>query len=834
MAFKLPRLSDAGFAKQAEPDSPDFDIIVAGHARTGVRSGCDVSAQPTPNMTVAVASGVYEIDGVHVVFAGATVTLTADPTNAKRALITGTSAGAAALVDGTPAANPFLPAIPAGRVVLATVEVPAAAATIGATNITDKRVLLHGVLTTRGDLLRRGAAGDERVAVGTSGTVLTSDGADPVWLRTLSRVNVENHGVRTTNTATQNAGALNTLFTDIKAGTITARIVDVPNIYDINASILVDIPKIEIVGANQETSGFNQTTANTPVLRWDNESDNTFPGQMWYIYLHRLGLTHSAQATAATPQQFGIRFRPSPTGASPGAWNGNGFFLNCFEDLVFRQCYKGLGVDPNAGVVCVLWSSEFRNLTFWDTKQTALYLSDAGLGGAPSNLFDTINVLNYQMRRSNGLGNYATGPAIDLNGHHGGVVNVLNIEDWVDLAVLLQSCNGMVVNGLRFERHDFRTNLSAAVYIGACAGLTINGYYNQLLRANQTSQAYLLRVEASSNLTLNGFAADRASGSGTDITVGFWGDPTNSTVNLNGSGLNRVPGGGAAASLNETLTSGWGTGLYVVRSRDGVPPIVDALPAASATYRGRRFQVEGGTGVADASYECRKGSDNLYTWVAAGPGDVVGPAASVDSEVALFSGTTGKLLKRSALTGVVKHTAGVAEVATFADIPRSGAVYAAVADSAAISATTATLLSNGSFSVPANTFVAGRSYKVKAVGRYTTGATAGSVTAALLIGGASVVTTGAVAYTVSIAAATNAAVVIEAIFTVRTAGATGAVVGYISRQMRTTASAVIFVDIQSAATVALNTTIARVIDLQWTWSATGNTVTFQQFIIEAV
>lgn len=35
--------------------------------------------------------------------------------------------------------------------------------------------------TTRGDLIRRGASADQRLALGTSGYVLTSDGTDPVW-----------------------------------------------------------------------------------------------------------------------------------------------------------------------------------------------------------------------------------------------------------------------------------------------------------------------------------------------------------------------------------------------------------------------------------------------------------------------------------------------------------------------------------------------------------------------------------------------------------------------------------------------------------------------------
>ncbi len=43
----------------------------------------------------------------------------------------------------------------------------------------------------------------------------------------------------------------------------------------------------------------------------------------------------------------------------------------------------------------------------------------------------------------------------------------------------------------------------------------------------------------------------------------------------------------------------------------------------------------------------------------AGGGDVVGPAASVDGEVVLYDGTTGKLLKRATGSGIVRVASGV-------------------------------------------------------------------------------------------------------------------------------------------------------------------------------
>ena len=57
------------------------------------------------------------------------------------------------------------------------------------------------------------------------------------------------------------------------------------------------------------------------------------------------------------------------------------------------------------------------------------------------------------------------------------------------------------------------------------------------------------------------------------------------------------------------------------------------------------------------------GTDALWS-TPAGSGDVVGPASSVDSELVLFNSTTGKLIKRASLTGLVKATSGVASAAT--------------------------------------------------------------------------------------------------------------------------------------------------------------------------
>lgn len=63
----------------------------------------------------------------------------------------------------------------------------------------------------------------------------------------------------------------------------------------------------------------------------------------------------------------------------------------------------------------------------------------------------------------------------------------------------------------------------------------------------------------------------------------------------------------------------------------------------------------------DSALVAWNGSD--FVIVAAKSGDVYGPAASIDNEIALYSGTTGKLIKRATATGILKATSGVLGVA---------------------------------------------------------------------------------------------------------------------------------------------------------------------------
>src|SRR3990172_13159990 len=143
MALKIPNEADAGNEKQARVDRYDFEL---GNIADGVISGCLVSAQGTPNNTVAVANGTVQIGNVKVTVATGNVTIgAADATNDRFDFIVVSNAGVKSATAGTAAANPVFPDPPANSVVLAAVFVPANESPVVVTtaDIIDKRSFLR-------------------------------------------------------------------------------------------------------------------------------------------------------------------------------------------------------------------------------------------------------------------------------------------------------------------------------------------------------------------------------------------------------------------------------------------------------------------------------------------------------------------------------------------------------------------------------------------------------------------------------------------------------------------------------------------------------------------
>lgn len=144
MPFTIPNYGDASYGDQAEPDSIDFNILASSIAGNGVISGCAVTAQGTPDMSVAVSAGTVSIGGTVVAVSAGTVTITtANATDPRFDLIRVNSGGTLSALAGTASSNPVFPTPASTDVVLASVYVPANDTTIGSTQIVDKRIIVE-------------------------------------------------------------------------------------------------------------------------------------------------------------------------------------------------------------------------------------------------------------------------------------------------------------------------------------------------------------------------------------------------------------------------------------------------------------------------------------------------------------------------------------------------------------------------------------------------------------------------------------------------------------------------------------------------------------------
>jgi hypothetical protein len=121
---------------------------------------------------------------------------------------------------------------------------------------------------------------------------------------------------------------------------------------------------------------------------------------------------------------------------------------------------------------------------------------------------------------------------------------------------------------------------------------------------------------------------------------------------------NKITGLSASVDSEVLLFSGTGGKTIKRASLTGIPYMTSGvLGAATSTHVISLFASGSCSGYLKSDGTCETPSAN-----------VIGQASSVDSEVALFSGTGGKTIKRASLTGIPYMTAGVLAAATSTNV----------------------------------------------------------------------------------------------------------------------------------------------------------------------
>ena len=408
-------------------------------------------------------------------------------------------------------------------------------------------------------------------------------------------VNVEDAGVSTGNTAAANTTAMNALFDDIDSGAETRRSVFVPDLYDINAALTPPRRNIRIFGLHRYLSGFVQTTANTPVLLWQDEGSDA-AGLSDGIVVEHLGLHHATAPNAATTQQYGIQFRPTADGTSV---SHKGYLGMRLHDLDIVYPYIGIGTYTASGGQCPIWMSSIKDIRMRGVKHHALLVASDGSVGSTDSVVDGLIVHNWY--NSDAITN--DGPAIKLKECNGWRLGTVNIESWHGLTVEANGCDNVLFDNLRLEWYATDTDYSRAVYL-ADGAYRVNGFHvNSIDKSHASGWFHLLTAGTGAKVAASTISVTTVTGSGPNTAVfeGSGGTFVVDTVDI-------------PAGINEYLSSGNGDMLYGRVSVDGLPPVVDALPTPSATYRGRMFRVEGGAGAADAVSLCEKNAADTYAW----------------------------------------------------------------------------------------------------------------------------------------------------------------------------------------------------------------------------
>ena len=352
-------------------------------------------------------------------------------------------------------------------------------------------------------------------------------------------------------------------------------------------------------GRSQFHTRIIQKANDVPIFRWTGDLSAELHG----VTIERLRLEYQTQSDEADTAACAFEFRPDDDDLD--TLSVGGFYHSILRDIHVFGAHTILGISTADGGTMPVWGNHFENIQGYNIAGQAVSLEQDGNAGQPANLFTNWSIMN------NGIGPPVSGlPCFAIKAGVGTVLTNINVEDWAGEVLNSYGGSGLVVNGLRLERHRI-SGTNPRVVLIADSPAVLNGLDFLDCYLGTVTGFGTLVYASGSIVTVNGFIANRSTTGSTStpsVTMLF-ADP-DTGAEIVATGVVDEPGQG----IYKHLPTAWGDFMYGIVSLNGKPPSWDTLPTAAAYYRGRFARTEGGAGVADVTYVCRKNSSDVYEW----------------------------------------------------------------------------------------------------------------------------------------------------------------------------------------------------------------------------